>query len=285
MTIIELFANDQNLIIAEKPKIASGNENSIEIHVEFNSEWDEYSKTAVFFNDKSLIYEQLMENGKCVVPHEVLKKAQLLYIGIRGVNSSVTKVKTSALIEYHIVEGAPEGTATTIPPTADIYQQLLTAYNNALKAIEKYKTDLSEENEFFKKDVVDTMDEQFDIHKKEVDSKMSEYQNKIDSEITEIKKSNKEFENNITSSVDDFKTSINNSFENFKNDSNQSYEELQTQVNQQIINYTNNIQGQINTLTEKYERTTNIASQELEPTDQKVDDLWLKITEIIVDAE
>ena len=51
MTTIELFADDQNLRAIESPKLASGDKNSVKIHVEFNSEWDGYIKTGVFFVD------------------------------------------------------------------------------------------------------------------------------------------------------------------------------------------------------------------------------------------
>ena len=49
MTTIELFADDQNLRAIESPKLASGDKNSVKIHVEFNSEWNDYIKTGVFF--------------------------------------------------------------------------------------------------------------------------------------------------------------------------------------------------------------------------------------------
>lgn len=130
MTMIKLVATDQLLSIATQPKVASGDQNSVGIHVDFDSKWDSYSKSAVFFTSKDkTIYEEILIDGECVIPHEVLSKSGLLYIGVRGVNSADSKVKTSSLVKYKIAEGAPAGDGTTVPPSADVYQQLLTLVN------------------------------------------------------------------------------------------------------------------------------------------------------------
>ncbi len=130
MTTISLIATDQLLAVALKPKIASGDQNSVELHVDFDSMWDGYGKSAVFYtsDDPDTIYEIPLTNGSCGIPHEVLTKPGVLYIGVRGVNSDNNAVKTSSLVKYKIVEGAPAGDGTTVDPTSDVYQQLLTAY-------------------------------------------------------------------------------------------------------------------------------------------------------------
>lgn len=129
MTKISLVATDQLLSVALQPKVASGDQNSVELHVDFDSEWDGYGKSAVFFtSDDDTVYEMVLTDGNCVIPHEVLANAGVLYIGVRGVNSDNNAVKTSSLVKYKIAEGAPAGDGTTVDPTADVYQQLLTAY-------------------------------------------------------------------------------------------------------------------------------------------------------------
>lgn len=147
MTTISLVATDQLLSVALQPKVASGDQNSVELHVDFDSEWDGFAKSAVFFtSENGTVYEMVMTNGNCVIPHEVLAKSGILYIGVRGVNSSNKAVKTSSLVKYKIAEGAPAGNGTTVAPTADVYQQLLTAYNvehariNQLVALEDGST-------------------------------------------------------------------------------------------------------------------------------------------------
>lgn len=128
MTIIQVLAMDQALSFDETPKLAAGDKNSVQLHVEFSPEWDGYTKTAIFYagsNPKS-IYEILLTNGSCVVPHEVLEKPDTLCISLRGVNSDIAAVKTSYILKTKIVEGAPVGNETVVEPTADMYQQMLT---------------------------------------------------------------------------------------------------------------------------------------------------------------
>lgn len=136
MTIIMLETKDQELNAVEQPVIASGDVNSVEVRVQFDYTWDDYGKSAVFFTSKDdTVYEAVLTYDKCVVPHEVLKEQGMLFIGIRGVNSSNGAIKTSALLRYKISEGAPRGEATTVDPTPDVYQQLLTAYRETEDAL------------------------------------------------------------------------------------------------------------------------------------------------------
>lgn len=129
MTTISLVANDQLLSVALNPKIASGDVKSVTLHVDFSAEWDGFAKSAVFFtlNDET-VFEKVLVSNECTIPAEVLAESGILYIGVRGVNSGNNTVKTSTLVKYKIEEGAPAGTGTAVEPTADVYQQLLTAY-------------------------------------------------------------------------------------------------------------------------------------------------------------
>lgn len=128
MTVIRLVTKDQELIIAEKPLLASGDVNSVVLHVDFDSAWDRYiARTAVFYTSKdSTVYEKLLTNGECVIPDEVLTSTGTLFVGVRGVPIDGTAQKTSALVKYKIVEGAKPGTYT-IHVTPDLYQQYIEA--------------------------------------------------------------------------------------------------------------------------------------------------------------
>lgn len=126
MTYIRLAANDQKLNIAEGPKLASGDQNSVFLRLVFSGHWAGYEKSAVFFTswDKT-VYEVILEDNECVVPHEVLRIGGELYIGVRGVDPNTMAVKTSTLVKYRIDKGAPVGDATSVDPTPDVYQQIL----------------------------------------------------------------------------------------------------------------------------------------------------------------
>lgn len=139
MTTIELVANDQLLQVTVNPTISSGEQNTVEVHVDFSDDWDGFSKSAVFFTslNKNAIYEIVMTDGKCIVPAEVMEKSCTLFIGIRGVNSNNNEVKTTSLVKYKISEGTPTGNSTEVEPTPDVYQQLLTAYGKTDNSINK----------------------------------------------------------------------------------------------------------------------------------------------------
>lgn len=128
MTTITLYAQDQQLLVGSKPLVASGSQNSVLVHVDFDEAWNGYATSGVFFTDKDEnVYERVMTNGECVIPHEVLEEACVLRIGIMGVNANNNSVKTTSLVRYKIVEGAPVGDGVTVEPTEDVYHQLLTA--------------------------------------------------------------------------------------------------------------------------------------------------------------
>lgn len=136
MTTLYLTTSDQHLITAQKVKIASGDINSVQLCVTFDSLWDNYpERTAVFYtsNDETKIEVLLIDNA-CVIPSEVLSESCILYVGIRGVSSDGTKVKTTAIVQHKIIPGVGAG-ATTIAPTMDLYQQYIAAMDNRVDPI------------------------------------------------------------------------------------------------------------------------------------------------------
>ena len=127
MTLIELATNDQKLMVLERPIIASGDKKSVKIKVQFDSTWDGFARSASFFTEvnPNTIYEQVLVDDMCIVPHEVLAEPGVIFIGVRGVIDADEAIKTSALVSYRIKQGAPEGTDTATPPSPQVYQQLL----------------------------------------------------------------------------------------------------------------------------------------------------------------
>lgn len=133
MTIIKLTTNDQQLTASQKPKLASGDVESVKVQVEFDVFWDDFiAKSAVFHTSKYMtVYETLLTNNECIIPHEVLAEPGTLFIGIRGITSDGSAVKTSTLLKYTIVQGAEAGESTA-EPTPDMYQQYLQAMDEKL---------------------------------------------------------------------------------------------------------------------------------------------------------
>lgn len=142
MTTIYLRTTDQVLAVSQRPKIAAGDVESVKLHVEFDSMWDKYTgKTAVFHtSNDATIYEALLLQGECTVPHEVLHKEGTLFIGVRGVPTDGTAIKTTTLVKQKIVKGADTG-AKTLLPSPDIYQQYIKATGDKINPIVKDEID------------------------------------------------------------------------------------------------------------------------------------------------
>lgn len=124
MTTIILAVSDQQLVITQKPKLASGNRNSVKVKVNFSSEWLNYSKTAIFYKEDEPIYPALLDkNDECIIPWEVLADDGTMFIGVFGVRDNITK--TSEVIRYTVLQGAWSSELAESVPTPDIYTQFL----------------------------------------------------------------------------------------------------------------------------------------------------------------
>lgn len=131
MTVIRISAADQELTVVQEPTVASGDVETVKVEATVSEHWNGFTLSAVFFTDKDkTVYEIILSQNACNIPREVLTEACTLYIGLRGVLTS-GEVKTSDLIKYKVVRGAPTGTATAAGATPDVYQQFLAAVRNA----------------------------------------------------------------------------------------------------------------------------------------------------------
>ena len=134
MTTIKLLANDQHLTVTEKPKVASGDVESVKLKVEFDALWGNYTaRSAVFYTaNNPTVYEALLMDDECVIPHEVLSEPGTLCIGVRGLKADGTAIKTSTVVKYKIAEGASSPAESTKEPSPDMYQQLLASIDSKL---------------------------------------------------------------------------------------------------------------------------------------------------------
>lgn len=125
MTIIRITATDQNLTVLQEPVIASGDIDTTCVEFIVSNNWDVFAMSATFYTSlNSTVYEIPLIDNRCTVPHEVLENACTLFIGLRGVKAGGL-TKTSSIIKYKIIEGAPHGTGTSKEPTTDVYQQMM----------------------------------------------------------------------------------------------------------------------------------------------------------------
>lgn len=137
MTTIYAILNDQVLTASVLPKVACNNQNTVRLHVDFSSEWNSYAKSAVFYTDKDPTrYEVVLSSeGNCLIPPEVLAEAGKLFISVKGVSGAA--VKSSTLLIYKVLAGTPSMVISV--PTANVYNQLLSAYKSTGDAINTQK--------------------------------------------------------------------------------------------------------------------------------------------------
>ena len=126
MTTISARIQDQVLTATILPKLACNNRKSVKLHVNYDSGWNSYAKSALFYTDQNpTVYPVVLNSsGDCIIPHEVLADEGYLYITIQGVKSSTGELKSTTPIMYKILPGTPS--LVVSPPSPGVYEQLLT---------------------------------------------------------------------------------------------------------------------------------------------------------------
>jgi len=129
MSEISVKCVDQNLQFLNTPDIYSGDVNVDTIHFDFCQKWTDYTKTAIFYQSPSEVYQQLLDSDNtCVIPKEVLAKPGIVYIGVFGAKGE--EILTSEILTYRILRGAITEDLIIPDPTPDIYEQLLQAFDS-----------------------------------------------------------------------------------------------------------------------------------------------------------
>lgn len=127
-TIINVECIDQELIITNSPTIASGGICENFVSFKFCSKWDDFSKTAVFYqNEKNVYYSIIDSENKCEVPYEVTMNEGTLHFGVFGVHGDTRR--TSKIDKIRISKGAWNKDMHPSDPSPDIYTQLMSEMN------------------------------------------------------------------------------------------------------------------------------------------------------------
>jgi len=125
-TIITARVIDQTVQLSNLPLIASGSKGVLQIRCDFDSKWDGYGKTAVFYREQGPVYHIVIVNGIATIPKEVLADSGYFYFGIFG---DADNTRTTEVVRLTVAQGAiTEATATPEDPTPDIYSQIMAAY-------------------------------------------------------------------------------------------------------------------------------------------------------------
>lgn len=127
MSDILVTVDEQNLHIADAPKVAAQGVNENYIVFTFSPDWDGFGKSALFYReeDEDTVYESVVDaNGRALVPHEVTDQDGKICFGVCGVKNDV--ILTSEILKYKVVKGLYTSGQESEPPTPGIYEQMLT---------------------------------------------------------------------------------------------------------------------------------------------------------------
>ena len=127
-----LYADKTRLTVRQREPLTSGSVNIYQIQLEFSSDWDGLTRTAVFRAGWKSVSVLLDETNTCTVPWEVLESPEIkLLCGVYGMQGSETILPTVwADLGWIALGVRPDG--DTRPPTPDLWQQELARKGDAL---------------------------------------------------------------------------------------------------------------------------------------------------------
>lgn len=113
MNQLEFNVIGNKITAAKLPDITSGSVNFDKCKFTFDSQWDNFSKTAVFIcGVPNGEYTAAIVGGVCTVPKECLQKSGLLKIGAVGISGDGTVISTNIAV-HKITVGANESVQIT----------------------------------------------------------------------------------------------------------------------------------------------------------------------------
>ena len=120
---LKFILNGQELNYSKKNILANNSQDFLIAKFDFSEEWDNTEKTAIFYNTEDKIYNVLLKDNSCIIPHEVLQENNLFYVGVFGING--TERITSTIINIRLENGAYKIGETPSEPSEDVYAQII----------------------------------------------------------------------------------------------------------------------------------------------------------------
>ncbi len=145
MAQIEILLKKQLLTIQNREIISSGDVNYDTCAFTFDEEWNGFTKTAVFYQEKTNVqYAVLNTNDICVIPAAAMDKAGKMHIGVFGIKN--TAILTSTLETIDIERGAISGDGVSTEPTDDVFLAIIAQYQRILEMMAQYESTASQFN-------------------------------------------------------------------------------------------------------------------------------------------
>ncbi len=135
--MIKLKCRNAEISCEEAEILTSGAVSAFDISFEFDSTWHELAKTAVFKNGSLSVSLLIPENGICKIPHEVLERQGMLYIGVYGTGGGITL--PTVWCEVGNVNSGTEPAEASKEPTPGAYEQMLSLQMSTAKEAEGAK--------------------------------------------------------------------------------------------------------------------------------------------------
>lgn len=139
MAQIKILLEKQLLTIRNKEIISSGDSNYDTCIFEFDKSWEGFTKTAVFYQDKTNVqYAVLDKDNACTIPAAAMAREGRMYIGVFGIKD--TAVLTSTLETIDIAEGAISGGNISTEPTDDVFLAIIAQYQRIVEMMAQYES-------------------------------------------------------------------------------------------------------------------------------------------------
>ena len=121
------FKIEKNQIIRlDKELVTTKNVNAIECRFSFSEDYEGLELFAVFYRDEGNNRFVELQEGKCVLPWEMLETDGILYVGAYGVNNtadSVEKRMTTNAVTVRVIGSLSSETAPDAAPAPDLWEQ------------------------------------------------------------------------------------------------------------------------------------------------------------------
>lgn len=143
MAQIEVMLEKKLLTIRNQDVVSSGDVDYDICSFMFDSSWEGFTKTGVFYQDKKDVqYAVLSADGSCTIPAQAMAREGNMYIGVFGINGPM--VMTSTVERVYIRQGAISGDTVSKEPNDDIFLAIISQYQRMAEMMQGYDATAAE---------------------------------------------------------------------------------------------------------------------------------------------
>ncbi len=135
--MIKFLVKGQNIETLEHEIIAADQVSFVKVHFAFDNSWKPLHKVVQFTQDENT-YNRVLgtEETSCFLPSELLAGTVKMSLFGYDAASSETVRATTVVKTLHIRPSGFDGESSNVPPTPDLYQQLLQKIQSASKGLD-----------------------------------------------------------------------------------------------------------------------------------------------------